>query len=195
MTGRPPLRSKLRTFTRAEDGSYAIEFAIISSLLVVVVIGLAQFAMVFLARNSLEASLHTASRSVLTGTFQDDNADAKDAATILSNLRSMMCGAGAKTSVLSLNCANMKVDISVVSAFTGAKGGSALDGSGGWSKTFGTSYTCPGPKSIAVVRAALKYPLFVRALSFGLASFSDGSALIQSSVVFRVEQYQSGSSC
>ncbi|MFC3693263.1 TadE/TadG family type IV pilus assembly protein [Chenggangzhangella methanolivorans] len=195
MIGRLRPTVALRSFARSRDGSYAVEFAIISSLLVVLVIGLVQFAMIFLARNSLEASLQTASRSVLTGSFQTDNADAKDAATILANLRSSMCGSGAKASVLSLSCANMKVDVSVVSAFAGAQSGSALDASGGWAKNFGTSYACPGPRSIAVIRAALKYPLFVRALSFGLSSFSDGAALIQSSVVFRVEQYQSGASC
>lgn len=185
----------LRGFAADQSGAYAVEFAIISSMLVVLIIGMMQFAMVFLARDSLDTALQDAARPILTGAFQQDTAGSTDKAVILSKLRTSMCGSGAKSSVLTLDCSNLKVDVSVVSAFSGATSASAVDGSGGWAKGFGSNYSCPSPKSIAVIRAALKYPLFVRALAFGLTSFADGAALIQSSVVFRVEQYQSGSSC
>lgn len=191
-----PSASLLRRFAHDGRGAYAVEFAIVSGLFIIVVIGLFQFMLVFLARDSLDAALQTASRNLLTGSFQQANAGSKDQAQILGNLRALMCGTESTTRAIAFACSDMKVDVGVTGSFASSPGsGSAVDGgTGSWSSGFGTTYICPSPASIAVVRAAVKLPLLARGLAFGLSAFSDGSMLLQSATVFRVEQYQSGTS-
>lgn len=191
-----PLAGLLRRFVRDDQGAYAVEFGLISGVFIATVVALLQFMLVFLARDSLDAALQAASRTVLTGSFQQANAGSKDQATILANLKALMCGGSTAPSAVIFNCADLKVDVNVASSFaSSSSSSSAVDSNtGNWSPSFGTNYSCPSPSSIAVIRAAVRYPVLARALAFGLSDFADGSILLQAATVFRVEQYQSGSS-
>lgn len=183
-----------RRFAVDDRGSYAVEFGIISATFIVTVVVLFQFMLIFIARDSLETMLQAATRSLLTGTFQQANSGAKDPAQVLTKLKALMCGAATTPGLITFPCNDMKVDVSVSSTFASSTNASAVDsGTQNWSSSFGSNYTCPTPSSIAIVRVAVKYPVLARALSFGLGDFSDGAILLQSAAVFRVEQYQSGS--
>lgn len=199
---RPHPRSRAglaRRFARDTGGAYAVEFAFAGGLFIVLTLVLVQYALVYLARDSLALALQQATRSLLTGTFQTANAGNTDQAQILRNLRATICGQTNNAKAWMFDCANLKLEIGVASSFATSGGGGAapIDASGAWSPTYGTTYICPGPRSVAVLRAAVKYPVFARGLSFGLSDFADGSALLQAAAVFRVEPYQSssGSNC
>lgn len=183
----------LRRFRRDEGGAYAIEFAFFGSLLLALMLVLMQYTVVLLARQNLETALQTATRSLLTGSFQNDNIKSTDQAAILANMRNLMCG-GSPSPAVFFKCENLKVDVQVSGTYNNNLWNtSAVDtGSGDWSKGFGTGYKCPSARSIAIVRAAVKVPLLTPLfLKLGIDSFSDGAALLQSASVFRVEPYQS----
>lgn len=114
---------------------------------------------------------------------------------VLQNLKANICGATMDSHSWMFSCANLKIDVRSVTSFSaGSASFSAVDSNTKtWAADFGTTYSCPGPRSIAVIRAAVKYPLFAPLLNLGLAAFADGSALLQSAEVFKVEPYQSGS--
>ncbi|MEH3119091.1 MAG: pilus assembly protein [Methylorubrum populi] len=196
MSRRPAdgLSAHLRRFSRDEGGVYAVEFAFFGTLLVILVMVLLQYAIVFLARQNLDNAMQVAKRSLLTGNFQKANAGSTDQAKILSAFRAQMCGTSAALAIF-YTCDNLKVDVQVSGTFNpSSSSGSAVDGStGDWTKGFGTTYVCPSPQSIAVVRAAVKLPLFVPMFNLGFPGFSGNAALLQSAAVFRVEPYQGGS--
>lgn len=189
------VRSIAHGFCRNTRGAYAIEFAFAGSLFIVLSLVICQYAMIYLARESLALALQQATRTLLTGSFQQSNAGLMDQNQILQNLRAVICGSTQDSRNWMFRCSDLKLDVRIANSFSSSSSStSPVDSSTGtWAAGFGSTYSCPGPKSIAVVRAAVKYPLFARGLSFGLSAFTDGSALLQSSAVFRVEPYQSGS--
>ncbi|MBE7203128.1 MAG: pilus assembly protein [Parafilimonas terrae] len=199
MTAAQPDQHRLlrvgRRFCRAREGGYAVEFAIVGSLFVILTLVICQYAMIFLARDSIALALQQATRTLLTGSFQQGNAGSTNQAQILQNLRATICGVNLESRSWFFRCSDLKLDVRVAGSFSASGSGGAVVDSAtqDWAAGFGSTYACPGPKSIAVVRAAVKYPLFVRSLGFGLSVFADGSALVQSAAVFRVEPYQSGS--
>ncbi|MCJ2085266.1 pilus assembly protein [Methylobacterium sp. E-005] len=188
-------RSVAQRLRHDANGAYAVEFAFAGSLFIVVSLVLCQYAMVYMARESLTLALDQAVRTLLTGVFQQSNAGSTNQTQILQNLKAVVCGPTPTFRNYLFRCSDIVLDVRVASSFSASSGNaSPVDGSTGtWAAGFGTTYSCPGPKSIAVVRAAVKYPLFARGLSFGLSAFTDGSALLQSAAVFRIEPYQSGS--
>lgn len=190
-----PFRGLAHRFLQNTDGAYTVEFAVTGSLFIVLTLIICQYAMVYMARESLTLALDQATRTLLTGNFQQSNAGSTNQAQILQNLRTAVCGSTQNYRNYMFRCSDIVLDVRVASSFsTSSSYPSPVDSSTGtWASGFGTTYSCPGPKSIAVVRAALKYPVFSRSLSFGLSAFNDGSALLQSAAVFRVEPYQSGS--
>lgn len=189
------IHSVAQSFCLNAHGAYAVEFAFAGSLFIVLSLIICQYAMIYLARESLALALQQATRTLLTGSFQQSNAGSTDQNQILQNLRAVICGSTQDSRNWMFRCGDLKLDVRVANSFSASSSTSSpVDSSTGtWAAGFGSTYSCPGPKSIAVVRAAVKYPLFARAFSFGLSAFTDGSALLQSAAVFRVEPYQSGS--
>ncbi len=189
---RTPRAGLAHRFVEDESGAYVIEFAFFGSLFVAVILILFQYAFVHLARLNLDASLQVATRALLTGSFQSSNGATLTPEKTLQNMRALMCG-GSNAPVVFFSCDNLKVDVQVstTSFDTNAWSDSAVDSkSGGWSKSFGQNYQCPGSQSIAIVRAAVKLPLIAPLfLQIGMRNFSDGAVLLQSASVFRVEPY------
>lgn len=181
----------LRRYAADEGGVYTIEFAFFGALLILLLMALIQYGMIFTARRNLDSALQIATRSLLTGSFQNAGTNALDQASILAKLRGLMCGTQAAPTAF-YTCDNLKIDVQIASSFSSAGAASAPVDSqtGTWSKGFGTSYTCPSPKSIATVRAAVKLPLFLPMFKLGFGGFSGNAALLQSAAVFRVEPYQ-----
>lgn len=186
-----------RAFRLDEGGATAIEFAILCPIFVAAVGAVIQIMLMFLVSQNLDTGLQTTVRTIVTGQFQSENTAIKDKATLIGKLRSQLCANTGISAAAFFSCGNVLLDVQVVDTFASvtAASGSALDGTTGtWRAGFGSAYTCPQPSKIVVVRAGLKYPVFFSLLNAGIKSFADGSALIQSNAVFRVEPYRSDSS-
>ncbi|GJE15570.1 TadE/TadG family type IV pilus assembly protein [Methylobacterium marchantiae] len=194
-----PLSTR-RGFLRDEGGVSAVEFAMIGPIFIALLGAVIQIILILLVSLNLDMGLQTTVRTLVTGQFQIDNAAIKDTSTLLGKLREQLCANTGTSSAAFFNCNNVLLDIRVVDTFASVSSanGSALNTStGDWQAGFGTSYTCPQPSKIVVVRAGLKYPVFFSLMNPTLKSFGDGSALVQSNAVFRVEPYlsDSGNAC
>lgn len=182
----PRRREALRRFLGDDSGASAIEFAFFGTLMLILMMVLFQYAIVYMARQNLDNALQVGARALMTGSFQRGTSSTANAATITSNLRAVMCG-NSDAPALFYTCNDMKVDVRI----SGSGGsGPAVDAkTGTWSDTFGTSYSCPGPTSIAVIRAAVRLPLLVPMFKLGLSGFAGNAALVQAATVIRVEPY------
>lgn len=176
----------LRRFQRDESGATAIEFAFFGTLMLILMMVLFQYAIVYLARQNLDNAVQVGARALMTGSFQRGSSTNSGAAAIIGNLRTIMCG-NADAPALFYTCSDLRVDVKVAGAAGSVP--AVDDKTGTWSSGFGTSYSCPGPKSIAVIRAAVRLPLFVPMFKLGLAGFSGNAALVQSATVIRIEPY------
>lgn len=186
-------RGARRRFLRDEGGAYAIEFAFFGSLLIAVMLILIQYAVVHLARQNLNASLHVATRALLTGSFQNANGPGLTPAKTLANLRAIMCN-GNGSPVVFFKCENLMIDVQVANSFDNPIWKqSAIDPTTkAWRTDFGTTYKCPAKQSIAVVRAAVKLPLMTPLfIKLGMDSFEGGAALLQAAAVFKIEPFES----
>lgn len=66
----------LAAFWREEEGSYAIEFALVATPFLALVLAILELGLVFLAGTHLEKAVDEASRTILTGTAQASGFDA-----------------------------------------------------------------------------------------------------------------------
>ncbi|SFG44913.1 TadE/TadG family type IV pilus assembly protein [Methylobacterium gossipiicola] len=184
------VRRRIGHFLADDRGSYAIEFAMVSGLFVIVILAIMQYAMFFMARQGLDAALQRGVRSLATGGFQRSTATLTKTSDLLAALQAKICAEDAQADLKLFDCRQVKLDVKVVSDFSGGPFDSALDAqTGDWSTSAGTSYSCPKPHSIVLLRGSLKFPLFASPFGFSLGRFFDGSALIQSASAFRVESY------
>lgn len=186
-----------REFLGDASGASAVEFALIGPIFIAMVGAIMQIMLMLLVGQNLDTGLQTTVRSLVTGQFQGDNAAIKDKAVLLSKLRAQLCSNTGSSTAAFFNCNSVLLDVQVVDTYanvTSANGSALNPTTGDWQTGFGSAYTCPQPSKVVVVRAALKYPVFFSLLNPGLKSFGDGSALVQSNAVFRVEPYQSDTS-
>lgn len=185
--------ARWRRLRADQGGAAALEFALVSLPFITLFLSILQIVLVYWVGQNLEDSLQRGARTLYTGTFQGDTRTQKDASTLLTNLRTKICSRG-----VAFDCNNLKLDVSVSTSFAGGAVPTALDTrTGTWISGFGTKYTCANPGAIVAVTAALKFPVAFTFLNAGASAFSDGSRLIQSTYVMRVEPYDvsSGSAC
>src|ERR1700757_628082 len=79
------LRPFARRFLRAERGATAVEFALVSLPMLVMVFGLLELALVFLVGLTLDNATQIASRQIRTGEFQTSGGTSK------ANFKTLVC--------------------------------------------------------------------------------------------------------
>lgn len=182
----------LASFRRAEDGATAVEFGFLALPFLVLVFAILEIAMVFWSTQVLETAVANASRQIYTGQFQTDSANATKTPEQLAVLfKTALC-----SNVTALfDCdAKVSVDIRNFSSFSDSAPPSAMKTTttpAGTTKTFDTTgfgYQTVGAKQIALVTAAMEYPVIVKMLA-GTAGLSNGNRVIMATAAFRTEPY------
>ncbi len=174
-------------FLRGCSGATAVEFGLVATPFFALLGAIMQTAFMMWAQQNLDFALQGAARSLLTGQFQTAHSGSTDQASMLTALKATMCGSGKSAA---FSCADLKLDVTVESSFAGTAPPQAVDPSTkGWSTVFGTHYSCAPPGAIVIATAATKFPLYFGLLNAGLSRFSDGSALLEATTVFRTEPY------
>lgn len=170
-------------FVRAERGATAIEFAMISLPLAVLIFGVLELAMVLMVATSLESAVESAARLIRTGEFQTS------AATTKADFKSLVCQ---RMSFLSAKCAtDLYVDVRTFNDFASLAGNAPQNPA-----AFNTASTCfqPGqPTDIVLVRAYFQWTLFTPLLSNALEDMGGGSGkrLLSFATAFRNEPFNS----
>jgi Flp pilus assembly protein TadG len=172
-------------FARAEGGVTAVEFALVSLPLLLMIFGLLELALVFLVGATLESAMERAARQIRTGAFQTS---ADSSAT---NFKAIVCG---NMSWLSSRCSSdLWLDVRTFTDY-----GSAATATPPNPTTFDpvNHPPCfsPGqPTDIVLVRAYFEWGLFTPLLDAALENMGGGSGkrLISATTAFRNEPYSS----
>jgi Flp pilus assembly protein TadG len=169
-------------FLRAQRGATAVEFALVSVPLLMLVVGVVELAMVFLVSTSLETAMERASRKIRTGEFQ------VSAANTQGDFKTLVCSG---MSWLSSKCTNdLWLDVSTYSNFDGLAKAKDKDPATFDPTKVGALCWSPGqPTDIVLVRAYFQWKLFTPLLSRMTANMGGGRRLLTATTAFRNEPF------
>lgn len=184
-------RNAAARFRRAEGGAIAVEFALISGPLFLMIFGIIEIAMMLLATSSLQLASDYASRQIRTGEFQQG-------APSLTAFRAEVCE---RMSWLGGSCDdNLVVEAQTFASYDAMANAPEpaliLDGSASGANTQ-TSGGAPlpfqvgAPCDIVLVRTYYRWRLFTPLMGRALASAgNDGSIqMLSATTAFRNEPY------
>ena len=179
----------LPRFRRHQGGATAVEFAIVAAPFFAFLMGSLELALAFWSTQVLETAVANASRQIYTGQFQTSASNqGLTAAQLQSQFKNLVCS---NVSALFDCPSQVSVDVQKVSTFSNATLPSPVNAQNQYD-TSAYGYNAPGPRDIAVVRASLKYPLYVGRVGqiiLNAGTLADGNRLIMATAVFRTEPF------
>ncbi len=170
-----------RRFVREEDGTAAVEFALVALPFLALTFAILETALVFFAGQTLEAAASDSGRLIMTGQAQSASFDA-------AAFKQAVCDR-----IYGLfDCAN-GVYLSVQTYSNFSQGATAINTSPIKDGKFDTSklpFDTGGPGDIVVVTLYYEWPIYVSLLGNELANLNGGNRLLVATSVFRNEPYQ-----
>ncbi len=173
-------RAWRRRFMRNEDGATAIEFALLSFPFFLIVAGILQTSVIFLASQVLESAVNDAARNIRTGQF--------NAATTIDTFRASICD---RLYNLYADCSGLHVQVTEVLNFQSATVVPPVDPT----CTENCDWLVPqvwqpgGSRSIVLVQVHYRYPVYLQAGALGMSNLGDGRRLIGTATVFQNEPF------
>lgn len=170
-------RRGLRVFGADNSGSSALEFAMLTAPLILLMLAILQMSFVYFANFSLESAVNLAARMVRTGQAQSFNA---------AEFKVEVC----KKLSAPITCGGLKLDVRKYSNFAGAATGltQPLDGAGDLKTNF--SYDPGARGDVVVVRAF--YPLDIGSLlpaEISMSNMSGNKRVLVATAAFRNEPF------
>lgn len=167
-------------FGKKQDGSAAIEFAIVAVPFFAIMFAIIELAFVFWAGQVLETAVHDSSRLIMTGQAAKQGFNQAGFKTALCNrLHGLFTCDG-----------RLKIDVRTSANFGAANLGKPQYKADGTIDDSGFGYQAGGPSDIVVVRVMYEWPLILRTFGLDLADTPSGNRLLMSAVAFRNEPYQ-----
>ena len=171
-------RSTGKRLVRQQDGSAAVEFAMVAAPFIAVLFAIVETSIVFFASQTLEAAAADSARLVMTGQADAQGFDAaKFKAAVCAKVYAIFDCSGA-----------MLVDVRTFNNFSSVDTGKPVDAQGNVNLT--AQYQAGGPGDIVLVRLLYQYPVWVNLFGFGLANVSGGKHLMIATSAFRNEPYK-----
>jgi len=171
-----------RRFVRRQDGSTAVEFALIAAPFLGLILGTMETALVFFADQTLETMVQKGARLVMTG--QAQNNGWADAATF----KSQFCPAGQSSGVFS--CDKVYVNVQSYGNFAAVSSvppapttNGALDAN---KQVYNPGTSC----NIVIVQLYYQWPIVFTMAGFSnLVNFSNNTRLLTATAAFRNEPF------
>lgn len=160
-------------------GAMAIEFALISGPLMLLMFGVIELALILLVSVTLETATEFTARDIRTGVFQmsGSNTQAEFKGKVCRNMNWLM----------GLCDSNLAVDAQTFSSFSGAGGATEIDPA-----NFDAGNTCwsvGNPGDIVLIRTYFKWPIITPLLKPIFSDDGHGGKLITTAKVFRNEPF------
>lgn len=169
--------SPLPRMVRDENGAAAIEFAILSLPLFVLIFGILELAAMFFVDTALDAALHKSARLIRTGQAAEDK-------TSLANFKAAVCD----DMVYLLSCeSNLLVVANVISNVSTAAAMMPADSDG--NVTITENFDIGYGSDYILVQAFLPWSPVVPLNSLSSQKFVDGSYVLGAAVLFRNEPF------
>ncbi len=170
-------RKPLSHLVRDRSGAAAIEFAILSLPLFMLVFGILELAAMFFVDTALDAALHKTARLIRTGQAAEKN-------TSLADFKAAIC----EDMVYLLSCeSNLLVVANVVSNVSTAAAMMPADSDG--NVTITESFDIGYGSDYILVQAFLPWSPVVPLYSLSSQKFVDGSYVLGAAVLFRNEPF------
>jgi Flp pilus assembly protein TadG len=168
----------LRAFGRARQGATAVEFAFIAGPLLMLIFGILELALVFMASTALETATTSAARAIRTGELQTSGGTKESFAEAVCDRMSWLgssCGA------------NIHIDVRTYDDFTSLKNDPAQAGDS--FKEEDTCWSPGGPADIVLVRTYYSWRIFTPLISNALVNSGSDKRLLSAVDAFRNEPY------
>ena len=166
-----------QTWKKNEDGSTAVEFALIGIPFIFMVIGIIEMALMFTSQRLLEASTNEASRLIRTGAVQQGGGvDAfEDELCYFANLL--------------MACDEIQYQVESVDSFQDAQDfpDASFDDEGNLNNQ---GFDAGGVSDVVLIRVAYKYPIKTPMMQLILSNNNDGNRILLSTVVLQTEPYE-----
>jgi Flp pilus assembly protein TadG len=175
-----PLLHRLRRLPGDERAATAVEFAILITPLLFLVLAALQLGIIFFATQCLQSAAITSGRQLMTGSVQD-------AGLSQTQFQKAVC---ANAPVL-FTCGDIMVDVQSASAYTSISTAAltpTYDASG--KPTNSWSYSPGAAGDIVILRLMYNWPVVGGPLLPGLANQANGDRLLVATAVFKNEPYQ-----
>ena len=184
------LRSLTRRFARAERGATAVEFALVSLPLLMLIFGVLELGLLLLVSSTLDLATQSAARDIRTGRFQ--TALATPTVTP-AGFKALVCS---KMTWLSTQCASQLVlDVRTFTNFSTLAAPPPLP-PGVFLPPTNPGYKAPcfvagNPGDKVLVRAYFEWKLFTPLLNVALDNTGAGSHRLSSTTAFQNEPFNS----
>lgn len=163
---------------RQQDGSAAVEFAMVAAPFIALLFAVIETSIVFFASQTLEAAAADSARLVMTGQAQTQGFDAaKYKAAVCEKIYAIFDCNG-----------SMVVDVRTFNNFSSVDTAKPVDANGNVNVT--AQYQPGQPGDIVLVRLLYQYPVWVNLFGYGLANVSGGKHLMIATSAFRNEPYK-----
>lgn len=174
-------RRNARRFSGAQQGTTAIEFALIAPVFIALLVAIFETALFLFAQANLQNAAMQAGRLFMTGQAQNGN-------MTQSQFQSAVCP---MVQVL-FNCGNLVIVVQSYASYASANTSAPQLYNSNGTLSSGT-YSPGSPGDLMVVQIAYPWSLVTGPLGFTLVNQSNGTAEIMGVTAFRVEPYGSTS--
>jgi Flp pilus assembly protein TadG len=172
------LTAPARRFARAQNGSAAVEFALVAAPFLALMFAILETALVFFAGQTLESAATDTARLIMTGQAQTAGYSKDDFKTAVCN---RLAGG-------LFDCSNgVYVDVKTYTSFTSITTTPPI--ANGQLDTSNMAYTPGQPGDIVVVRLYYQWPVYVSIFDGNLSNLSGNKRLLVATSVFRNEPY------
>ena len=172
--------NRLRSLVRDRRGATAVEFALLITPLMALILGSLQLALIFFAGDALQSVATTASRQLMVGSAQKGG-------MTQAQFHTAVC---AHTPAF-LPCSGLMVDVQSAGSYSSVSTTPitvTYDAKG--NPTNAWSYSPGAPGDIVIVRVMYDWPVIGGPLAPGLANQSNGTHLLVGTTVLKNEPYQ-----
>lgn len=174
-----------KQFKRDENGTAAVEFALVMVPFFACMFAIIEIGLVFFAGQVLETSVADASRLILTGQAQSANFDS-------AAFKNAICTPAVQAL---FKCDDIKLDVRTVGSFSLDDLSAPVDPATKNLDTTNFTYAPGNQCEIVVVRVVYEWPTFVRQFGLDMATLADGKHLLMSTAAFRNEPYSGTGFC
>ncbi|MGH6956846.1 MAG: TadE/TadG family type IV pilus assembly protein [Caulobacteraceae bacterium] len=174
-----PHRKRLRSLGGDERAATAVEFALLISPLLALIMGSLQIFLVFFAGQVLQSAAISAGRQLMTGADQQ-------ASMTQSQFQQSVCNAAP----ILFTCTNIMVDVESAASYAALSTATptvTYDKKGNVTNNW--SYTPGGAGDIVILRVMYDWPVIGGPAALGLANQANGSHLLVATSVFKNEPY------
>jgi Flp pilus assembly protein TadG len=172
-------KSSLGRFARDSKGATAVEFAIVITPLLFVLLGVFQMAIIYFYDQALQSGSEAAARMLMTGTAQNASyTQAQFKTAVCNNAGSLF------------TCANVMVDVQSSTDFSNLNTTPITLTYTGANVNNTFAYNPGGPGSAVIVRVMYNFPIWWPVLMPGYVNQPNNQILLTATTVMKNEPYQ-----